>query len=243
MIGERLRSSDWRRFVRPARFVRLVKGISHRLRLGGLRPWDWRYDRVRLSENEIEAEGYKNLLGGGKEQWVRRGRFQLEFLRDRGLETSSRLLDVGCGPIRGGTHFVEFLDSGNYHGVDSNPDFVHTARRILSSSPLKLKNPSIEVSRDFELPSGWRRFDFGLAFSVLNHCGEDQRTFFFRNVPGAMRAGGRIYISHAYWFQESYLKDRPIDLTRTFGPREYDLIARGWGPEEKVFPIIELTVR
>lgn len=32
--------------------------------------------------------------------WTVKRRFQVEFLRDRGLEPDHRLLDVGCGTLR-----------------------------------------------------------------------------------------------------------------------------------------------
>ena len=31
------------------------------------------------------------------------------------------LIDIGCGALRGGVHFVRHLDPGHYFGMDSEP--------------------------------------------------------------------------------------------------------------------------
>ena len=53
--------------------------------------------------------------------WDQVGRLQLDFLRGRGLEPEARLLDVGCGCLRGGVHLVEYLSPGRYYGIDISP--------------------------------------------------------------------------------------------------------------------------
>jgi ubiquinone/menaquinone biosynthesis C-methylase UbiE len=31
-----------------------------------------------------------------------------------------KLLDIGCGALRGGIHFINYVDAGNHYGLDLN---------------------------------------------------------------------------------------------------------------------------
>ena len=68
------------------------------------------YSSVKLSDADIQNQEYKKHLGGGAQHWERRGAFQLYFLQKMGLKKCDRLLDAGCGPIRSGVHFINYLD-------------------------------------------------------------------------------------------------------------------------------------
>ena len=69
----------------------------------------------QLTDAEIESRAHRELVGG---LWEELGVLQFEFLVKRGLKPHHRLLDVGCGALRGGVHFVRYLDPGCYHGID-----------------------------------------------------------------------------------------------------------------------------
>src|SRR3979409_2149502 len=65
----------------------------------------------------LEALGldHRAAVGG---RWEEIGELQFQFLRTHGLEPQHRLLDIGCGSLRGGVRFVSYLDPGNYFGID-----------------------------------------------------------------------------------------------------------------------------
>lgn len=44
--------------------------------------------------------------------WEEMGQRQLEFLVEQGLGPCDDLLDVGCGSLRGGVHFIRYLEQG-----------------------------------------------------------------------------------------------------------------------------------
>ena len=141
------------------------------------------YGDLKLTDSEASSDAYKKYLGGGADSWDKRGRFQLEFLKSMGLEPHHRLLDVGCGPIRGGVFFISYLLKGNYFGVEYNGDFVLLANRIINENKLYNKAPKVAHISDFNfkvLGTGGN-FDYVIAFSVLNHCNDKQkRAFFFK---------------------------------------------------------------
>jgi SAM-dependent methyltransferase len=207
------------------------------------------YSRVRLDDAQIAAGQYKNFLGGKAEQWDRRGAFQLALLRWLGLQPGESLLDVGCGPIRGGVHFIRFLDPGGYAGVDYNASFVAAAQGLVAADPaLAAKSPQLTRLPAFELDTLGRTFDRLLCFSVLNHCDEPMRARFFANVPAAMHAGSRLLVTHAAWFDPARLDGTALRVERAFAdeaalPAELRLADWGFdGPGDRL-PIVELMRR
>lgn len=64
---------------------------------------------------------YQHAVGG---MWKEIGRLQFDFLVAHGLAPSHLLLDMGCGTLRGGLHFIRYLEPGHYWGVDKGRDLL-----------------------------------------------------------------------------------------------------------------------
>ena len=210
-------------------------------------PGRYDYDRIRLSPADIEAKAYQRHLGGGAEQWDRRGRFQVFMLRALGLEPADRLLDAGCGPLRAGIHLIDALDAGRYCGIDFNADFIKTARFLVGADErLAAKAPRLECISGFDFTRlGAVRFDWVLAFSVLNHCDEPTRRSFVTNLSGVLAPRGTAVITHADWFEESLLADSPLRLDRVLLTPDdlapgIDITAWGFSPAPtgRLFPML-----
>lgn len=201
-----------------------------------------KYTNLVLDETAIARGDYKQHLGGGVEGWEARGRFQLELLRAGGLQKSSNLLDIGCGPLRAGVHFIRYLDAGHYYGFDYNPSFVATAHRLIAENGLEEKRPTVAAIADFDLKSIDRTFDHAIAFSVLNHCSEAQRNLFFANIERCLAPTAKLFISHARWLKEADLAPARLVILRRFEAADLNLGQYGWPPEEQrsVCPIYEL---
>jgi cyclopropane fatty-acyl-phospholipid synthase-like methyltransferase len=84
-----------------------------------------------------------------------------------GMQPAHTLLDVGCGPLRGGVHAIAYLDRGRYCGIDFNESFIRAAEARVRADGLAGKEPALCVIDDFALEHVKGRFDFALAFSVL----------------------------------------------------------------------------
>lgn len=201
-----------------------------------------KYTDLVLDGNAIARGEYKQHLGGGSEGWDARGRFQLELLRAGGLQTSSNLLDIGCGPLRAGVHFIRYLNAGHYYGFDYNLSFVEAARRLIAEHGLEEKRPTVVALANFELKSIDRMFDHAIAFSVLNHCNEAQRSLFFANIGRCLAPAAKLFISHANWLKEEDLAPARLVILRRFEAADLNLGQYGWPPEEQrsVCPIYEL---
>jgi len=215
-------------------------------------PGRYEYARIRLSTADIESKAYRRHLGGGAEQWDRRGRFQVVMLRALGLQPHHRLLDAGCGPLRAGVHLIDALDEGRYCGIDFNPDFISTARFLVAADErLAAKSPRLERLDDFACDQlGAGSFDWVLAFSVLNHCDEATRRAFFDRVPAVLAPHATVVVTHADWFDASLLDGGRLSLDRMLrGPDDLgagiDVTAWGFAPPPagKMFPVALLRPR
>jgi SAM-dependent methyltransferase len=200
-----------------------------------------RYTGLEIDSAAIARGDYKQHLGGGSESWEQRGLFQLRLLQSRGLSPGSTLLDIGCGPMRAGAHFVRYLEAGRYVGFDYNASFVEAARFVIAEQGLADKSPAVLRLQDFDFRSLNRRFDFAIAFSVLNHCDHVQRELFLRNIRDGLAPGAQLYVSHAGWMNEAHLALAGLRIRHNFDAAELKLEENGWDSREEVLPLYELA--
>src|SRR5947209_178803 len=73
----------------------------------------WTYLRVNLRNDAgtdtaeaIRRLGHRTFVGG---EWDTIGKLQFDFIVRQGLEPRHVLLDIGCGALRGGRFFIEYL--------------------------------------------------------------------------------------------------------------------------------------
>ena len=101
--------------------------------------------------------GHRDYVGG---LWDEIGLLQFEFLKSRGLKPHHVLVDIACGSLRAGVHFIPCLDRGNYLGLDREGWLVRRGiKRELSSGI------------DFEALQ--KRPDFALVQSLFTHLNSE----------------------------------------------------------------------
>ena len=115
----------------------------------------------------------RHSLVGSKRLWKMKRDFQINFLKGVGLRPEHRLLDIGCGTLRGGIPFIEYLDAGNYCGLESRENVLAEAKLELRDSGLENKKPALVHSPDLAALELGRKFDFVWAFSVLIHMNDE----------------------------------------------------------------------
>ena len=123
------------------------------------------YDRS-LTVEEIRLGLHRDFVGG---LWDELGRLQLEFLKRQGLQPTHSLLDVGCGALRGGVQFIDYLNPGLYYGVDINPSLIEAGRYELERVGLMEKRPALLADDSFAVGRFGQRFDCAIAQSVFTH--------------------------------------------------------------------------
>lgn len=120
----------------------------------------------QLSSAQIDAKEHRDFVGG---LWDEIGALQLEFLKRHGLAPSHRLLDLGCGALRGGVHYVRYLDAGNYYGADINASLLEAGRRELAEAGLGAKEVHLLETDGFEVRRFGTTFDAAIAVSLFSH--------------------------------------------------------------------------
>lgn len=144
----------------------------------------------RLSEEDIAAGKHRDFVGG---IWDDIGRLQLEFLKQQGLQPGHKLVDVGCGALRGGVHFAAYLECGNYYGLDVNPSLIEAGRLELAEAGLQDKVAHLAVSDRFELESFGAHFDYGVAVSLFTHLPMNHIIRCLVQVRRTLAPGGKFY--------------------------------------------------
>jgi len=201
------------------------------------------YRTLSLSAAQIDAQAYKAHLGGGAAGWEKRGAFQLALMRHLGLREHSSLLDIGCGPLRAGVHFLEFLTPGGYRGVDFNPSLVAAAHRTMDNLGMGAQTGRVSVLQDFDFSGLGETYDFLLCFSVLNHCSAAEQARFFAEIPRVMNAQSRLVVTHAGWFDAAAYPALALVQAEEFGNADalpQALALEHWGfddPQSTPLPI------
>lgn len=144
---------------------------KHLLGLAKSRYRRWRSDSWEEYYVRTHTHGDpENWVGGDFETMQT---WQVDLLLDEGLGPDDTLLDLGCGILRGGIPFIEYLDAGNYVGMDiSLPSLMEGHRRI-HANDLEMKRPVLIHNEDLSwLPET----DWMLAQSVWSHLPPDRLT-------------------------------------------------------------------
>jgi SAM-dependent methyltransferase len=148
------------------------------------------YYRAIMRSN---ASRSPDLAVGGHthELWLRHGRMQFDYLFRHGLDPAMRVLEIGCGNLRAGRLIVDYLDVGNYYGVDISPDILLAALDTVALFGLQTKLPRLTLVQDLKLnflPTD--TFDVVNAHSVFSHSPIEVIDECLRHVGRIMTQGG-----------------------------------------------------
>jgi hypothetical protein len=133
----------------------------------------------------IRILGYKNYVGG---LWEQIGSLQYRFLVAEGLRPGHVLLDVGCGPLRGGRFFIPYLDRGNYLGIDKEAALIQAGvKDQLTPAVLAEKRPEFLISSDFDFQKLSKKPDFAIAQSLFTHLAEADILLCLKHLKAAVR--------------------------------------------------------
>jgi len=132
-------------------------------------------------------------LVGSASLWKMKRDFQLAFLQEQGMQPGHRVVDIGCGTLRGGIPIIEYLDEGNYYGIEAREEALVEARLELEQHGLAGKGAHLVHARDLKTLSLPARFDFAWAFSVLFHMPDEVLEGCVDFVGRQLAAGGSLY--------------------------------------------------
>jgi SAM-dependent methyltransferase len=184
--------------------------------MGLAHPDEYRYQTTDyaapLSEEEIAKGQHRRRIG---RKWAVMGPLQRDFMVAQGLQPQHRLLDVGCGALRAGIHFVEYLDSAHYYGIDINESLLDAgyANELPERLRGKLPREQLRATERFDCAFGVA-FDYAIANSVFTHVSLNHVRLCLYRVARHLAPDGRFYASYFH-----APPGHPVDLSRNKGRR------------------------
>lgn len=141
-----------------------------------MKPWrPLRGVRRRIRRRAIDlglidpAKGDRHLLVGPTESFEMKRSFQIAFLKSRGLVEQHRVLDIGCGTLRGGIPIIRYLETGSYCGLDVRERVLEEGRQEIEENGLGHKKPLLMTIEQAKAGIEGRGFDWIWVFNVMIH--------------------------------------------------------------------------
>ncbi|MHC4321593.1 MAG: class I SAM-dependent methyltransferase [Planctomycetota bacterium] len=130
---------------------------------------------IKFNERVKKLKEKGIFLGGPPELFEIGGRKQLITLLNEGLNPSSKVLDIGCGCLRGGYWLIHFLDTACYFGIEPNRNMLDAGVKIILEPELTaFKKPRFDYNSEFNFSVFGTNFDFFVARSIWTHASKNQ---------------------------------------------------------------------
>lgn len=180
----------WKRWHGKATFAEYYAGsIAQKLRHGGTH----------------KALGAKTFLSGSlfstakdlsTADFRKRGLNFFAAAIDAGLQPHHVCIDYGCGSLRVGQHLLDYLDPGNYWGLDIIDDFFEAGKTLLPKSQLECKIPRFRVISPTSLDEAKTATpQFIVSFSVMRHVPPLELATYLGNIISLMGRETKVLIS------------------------------------------------
>jgi len=163
------------------------------------------YDDPEMIASSVAAGKHRSVIGG---LWDEIGRLQFDFMVSQGLEPHHHLLDIGCGSLRGGVHFIGYLDSGNYFGIDSNQSLIDAGLSIESKVyglEAKVRSENFSRTDNFDFSFLDMKIDFAIAQSVFTHIDLNKIRLCLFRLKNCLTIGGKLFATYFELAEENDL--------------------------------------
>jgi len=163
----------------------MLKAVRHPITAWRYLRRVWRNRRIARQSGRDHIAFYRGVMASDvahktpygavgtpdREDWLSLGERQFTYLLDHGLQPDHVMLEIGCGNLRAGWRFIDYLGHGAYTGVDISPEILLAAQHTLVDRGLVAKRPYLMLVDDMSLrafPDA--QFDVVHAHSVFSHC-------------------------------------------------------------------------
>jgi len=167
------------------------------------------YDLPLITEG-VNSGRHRDLVGG---LWEEVGQLQFEFLREKGLKAEHKLLDLGCGCLRGGIHFIRYLEPGNYYGIDANESLLKAGYEVeLAEAGLteKLPRGNLHCNRIFDATMFQCQFDTVVSISLFTHLPASYLRAALERLAPVVVPGGKLFASF-FLIPDEYPFNQPME--------------------------------
>lgn len=148
-----------------------------------------------FTEEELQRGVHRQMVGG---LWDELGELQLNICKKYGLQPEHKLLDFGCGCLRGGVKFIPYLNASNYYGMDSSYNLMCAGIEIeLPNAGLtgRVNLDNFLISDKYEIHEFQTLFDFIFAQSVFTHLNLNHLIYFLEKCYYWLQDDGKIILS------------------------------------------------
>lgn len=162
-------------------------------------------------QKKVEMLGEKIFLGIPVKDFEKGGRELFVYLLKAGLNPNSKLVDIGCGVLRGGYWLIHFLDPACYCGIEPHVGRLEMGvNTILEPEVLEAKRPRFDTNPRFDTSVFGEKFDFFLAYSVWTHAPKQQIQMMLDSFLRDAKDGGVFLTSYlpAGWRRPDYMGDK-----------------------------------
>jgi len=139
-----------------------------------------------------EERWYRKVVGG---LWDEIGQLQFDFLKDQGMKPDDFVLDVGCGPLRGGIKIIPYLNDSHYYGFDKDEKFIKAAEKEIKEAGLGRKRPQLYIDDTFNFRQTQQEFDFILAHSLFTHLNMNDILYCILRVHEVLKQDGKFFFT------------------------------------------------
>lgn len=170
-------------------FRKLVNSLNTSLKLykKGKTPWP-------EGEAGLQVRDHREMVGG---KWDEIGLLQFEFMKKQGLKPHHILCDVACGSFRGGQFFIDYLEAGNYLGIDKQEILVREGRaKEIGEELWEAKKPEVIVDDNFGFDRFSKHPDFAIANSLFSHLSTSDIKHCLKNLADQAKPGCKFFATY-----------------------------------------------
>ena len=197
---------------------------------------------MRLQKINKTLKEFDHFTGGPNDKFAEVALATFYSLTVLGLTPAKTLLDIGCGALRNGFLLMNYLDAGNYYGVEPNTGMLDEGKEKVVAPFLDAKTPHFSHTDQFDFAGSFpdTRFDFALARSIFTHASKAQIDLCISELARVSHPGTIFLLSFLppktpddpeydgdAWLGRSHLSDTPgiahyrkktlIDMARPHG--------------------------
>lgn len=151
---------------------------------------------IKLIQKTVGLTGKHKHRGRVGGMWEEIGTLQFDYMVNIGLTPEMYLLDVGCGCLRGGIHFIQYLAPSHYFGIDISQQALDAGYKYeLGELGLQQKLPyeNLLCTGEFDARRFGITFDKAIAQSLFTHLPLNQIRLCLTRLADVVRIGGVLH--------------------------------------------------
>ena len=111
-----------------------------------------------------------------------------------GLRETHKVLDIGCGSLRNGRLLIQYLNAGNYVGIEPNGWLIDNAIQYeVGKEIIGMKKPTFIIADN--LNGHKEQFDYIFAQSIFTHCDLEYIGGWFECIKRTLKADGHCFFT------------------------------------------------